>query len=362
MDTDPLSTRLCEEYGCEVPVVAFAHTRDVVAAVTNAGGIGVLGGAEEGPDELRNNINWIRERVGDKPFGIDLLLPASFVEGDEEDLESQIPKEYRDFVESLQRDNKIPDPKTPPPWGMGPNWLKSARGQLDTVIEERVPIFASGLGSPAFVMDQLHDVGTKVWSLVGLPRQAQRLVDADIDLIIAQGGDSGGHSGEIGTFSLVPQVVDVAKEKDIPVLAAGGVMDGRHLAASIMLGAVGTWSGTIWQATNESDTDMYLKQRLVDGRVEDAIKSRATTGKPVRQLRSKWSDAWSQEGAPKTLPLPLQGMLVGKITQAIDDWRVEEWMMVVSGQGVGLLNSIRPARQVVFDTVEEARDVFSRVC
>ena len=302
MPADPLHTRLCDEYGCEVPIVSFAHTRDVTAAVVNAGGIGILGGGGD-PDELRANIAWIRERVGDKPFGIDLLLPASFVEGNKEDLESQIPQGHRDFVAKIKADNDIPDPKEDDTgFNRGGDIMGRARRQLDVLIEEAVPIFASGLGSPAFVKDQLNAVGTKVWSLVGLPRQAQRLVDADMDLIIAQGGESGGHSGQIGTFSLVPQVVDVARQKDIPVLAAGGVGSGRHLAAAISLGAVGVWSGTIWLTTNENSLDMYLKQRIVDAKVEDAIQSRARSGKPIRQLRSAPSTPMS--GSRTTHPRP----------------------------------------------------------
>ncbi len=361
MPADPLHTRLCEDYGCEVPIVAFNHTRDVVAAVTNAGGIGVLGANSREPEEMRSEIQWIKERVGDKPWGIDLLLPASFVEGNKEDLESQIPQGHRDFVDSLMKENEIPDPKDPPPYGQSGEIMKRARGQLDVLLEEGVPIFASGLGSPAFIMDQLHDVGTKVWSLVGLPRQAKRLVDADIDLIIAQGGESGGHSGTIGTFTLVPQVVDVAKEKGIPVLAAGGVGSGRHLAASLTLGAVGTWSGTIWQATNESEVEMLSKQRILDARVEDAIQSRSSSGKPIRQLRSKYNEAWAAEGAPPTLPMPLQGMLVAKFQRAVDDWDVDDWKITIAGQVVGMIDQIKPARQVVFDMVEEARDVFDNI-
>ena len=358
MPIDPLRTRLCEEYGCEVPIVGFAHTRDVAAAVTNAGGIGVFGLSMVEPDEVRAHIRWIRERVGDKPFGVDSLLPASFVEGSEEDLESQIPQGHRDFMDRLQSDNEIPDPKTPAPWGRQGEIMTRARATLEAVLEERPPIYASGLGSPAFILDQMHERGMKVWSLVGLPRQARRLIDADIDLIIAQGGDSGGHSGRIGTFSLVPQVVDVAREKNVPVIAAGGVTSGRHLAAAIMLGAVGTWSGTIWQATNESEVEMWAKQKLVDARIEDAIQSRAGSGKPVRQLRSKWTDAWSQDDAPSPLQMPLQGMLHAKFSQSVEDWDLQEWMGIPSGQGVGLITSIKPARQVVFDMVEEARDMF----
>ncbi len=360
MATDPLRTRLCDEYGCEVPVVAFAHTKDVIAAVTNAGGIGVLGAGSSSPDELRSDIHWLRERVGDKPFGIDLVLPASFVEGNWEELQAQIPQGHRDWLDDLMKENDIPEPKTaaasPTEW----NYLHEPRGKLDVLLEEAVPIFASGLGSPAFIMDQLHDVGTKVWSLVGLPRQAQRLVDSDMDMIIAQGTDSGGHSGQIGTFSLVPQVVDVAKQKDIPVLAAGGVGGGRHLAAAIMLGAVGTWSGTIWQATNESETEMWSKQRILDAKIEDAIHSRASSGKPIRQLRSKWNEAWKQEGAPEPLQRPLQGMLVDRFRQAVEDWGLDDWKITVGGQVVGMIDQIKPARQVVFDMVEEARDVFER--
>ncbi len=361
MTADPLHTRLCDEYGCEVPIVAFAHTKDVIAAVTNAGGIGVLGAVGAEPEAMRSDIRWIKERVGDKPFGVDLLLPASFVEGNQEDLESQIPQGHRDFMDNLMKENDIADPKDGPPYGQGGEIMNRAREQLDVLLEEAVPIFASGLGSPAFIMDQLHDVGTKVWSLVGLPRQAKRLVDADIDMIIAQGGESGGHSGQIGTFSLVPQVVDVAKEKDIMVLAAGGVGSGRHLAAALTLGAVGTWSGTIWQATNESETEMFSKQRILDAKVEDAIQSRSSSGKPIRQLRSKYNEAWAADGAPPTLPMPLQGMLVAKFQQAVDDWDVEDWRITIAGQVVGMIDQVKPARQVVFDMVEEARDVFDNI-
>lgn len=357
MSGDPLRTRLCEEYGCEYPIVAFAHTKDVIAAVTNAGGIGVLGATSSTPEEIRSDVQWIRERVGDKPFGVDLLMPASFVEGNLEDLEAMIPETNREFVEQLQQDNSIPDPKTPAPWrGISPDLLRRSREQLEVVLEERVPIFASGLGSPAFIIERAHEVGTKVWGLIGLTRQARREIEAGIDVVIAQGGDSGGHSGSVGTFSLVPEAVKLARGTNTLVLAAGGVTTGAHVAASLALGADGVWCGTIWQATNESETKMFLKQRLVDAVTEDAIQSRAVTGKPVRQIRSKWTDAWKQPDAPDALPMPLQGMLVAKIQQSIEDHEVEDWTGIPSGQGVGAINEIKPARQVVWDMMEEAQD------
>ncbi len=285
MSGNALSTRLCDDYGCEYPVVAFAHTKDVIAAVTNAGGIGVLGATGSTPEEIRSAVRWIRERVGDKPFGVDLLVPASFVEGSLEDLEEQIPDAHRDFVDRLQQDAAIPDPKTPPPWrGIRPDLMRRAQEQVEVILEERVPIFASGLGSPAFILERAHAVGTKVWGLIGLPRQARRQIEAGVDVVIAQGSDSGGHSGTIGTFSLVPEVVKLARGTNTLVLAAGGVTTGAHLAAALALGADGVWCGTIWQATNESETELPLKEKLLGASAEDAVQSRASTGKPVRQV------------------------------------------------------------------------------
>ncbi len=361
MSDDPLRTRLCEEYGCEYPIVAFCHTKEVVAAVTNAGGIGVLGTTQLKKDEFRRDVRWIRDRVGDKPFGIDTLLPATFQEGNVEDLEAMIPQGHRDFVERLQLDNEIPDPSTPPPWqpSVGADLLQRARDHIDVTLEERVPIFASGLGNPAVILDRAHAAGTKVWGLIGMTRQARREFEAGVDLIIAQGGDSGAHSGRIGTFSLVPAVARMAREYDTPVLAAGGVTRGEHLVAALALGAVGVWSGTIWQATTESHIDPYLKEKLVNAATEDSTKSRALTGKPAARLRSKMIDAWEQPGAPEPLGMPLQPMLMAKLMQAVDDHHVDEFMNVAAGQGVGLIDEIRPAARVVEDMVSEARAILA---
>ncbi len=359
MARDPLHTRLCEEYGCEVPIVGFAHTRDVVVAVTNAGGIGILGGGSGSPT-LRSDIRWIKERVGDKPWGVDFIMPASFVEGNREELEAQIPQGHRDFVATLMRENNIPKPKElEVPDGQQ---LRRARESLEVLFEEEVPIFASGLGSPAFMLERAHAQGMKVWGLVGLPRQARREIEAGVDVVIAQGYDSGGHSGTIGTFSLVPEVVRLAEGTPTMVLAAGGVGSGRHLAAALAMGAAGVWTGTIWQATHESATEMFQKQRLVEGQAEDAIQSRASTGKPVRQLKSKWTDAWKQPGAPEPLLMPLQGMLVAEIVGGIKEARIEEWTMTPAGQGSVLgVREIKPAAEVVYAMAEEAQEALERM-
>lgn len=362
--SDPLRTRLCTQYSCDVPIVAFAHTRDVVAAVTNAGGIGVFGASPLTAEELRFNISWIRERVGDRPWGVDLLLPASFVPGNYEDLDAQIPDGHREFVAQLMRDNGIPHPTGTHPLSTGielERALGNARDLLDVILEERVPIFVSGLGSPAFILEEAHSRGVRVWGMVGLPRQAARQLEAGVDLIVAQGYDSGGHSGTIGTFTLVPEVVRLAEGTESLVLAAGGVNNGRQVAAAIAMGADGVWTGTIWLATHESETETFLKQRLVEARAEDVYQSSAMTGKPIRQLPSKFGDAWKTAGAPEPLGMPLQSVLVRDMMEGIAESRMEDWMTTPAGQSVVGIHSIRPTSEVVYQLVEEAIESFERI-
>jgi NAD(P)H-dependent flavin oxidoreductase YrpB (nitropropane dioxygenase family) len=370
MAGDPLQTRLCDEYGCEVPIVAFAHTKDVVAAVTNAGGIGILGSgggerrrSQNTPpytdENLRSDIRWIKERVGDKPFGVDMVLPASIVEGNLEELEEQIPDGHRAWVTDLMRDNNIPTPTAVRPPNEGER-LENSRNRLEMLFDEQVPIFASGLGSPAFILEEAHAHGTKVWGLIGLPRQAARQIESGVDVVIAQGYDSGGHSGSVGTFTLVPEVVQLAEGTHTMVLAAGGVSNGRQLAAAIVIGAVGVWTGTIWLATHESETEMFLKQRIVEARAEDPYQSRAMSGKPIRQLPSRYGDAWKQPDAPATLPMPLQGMLTRDIQAGIREGHLQDWMTTPAGQSVVGVHEIKPAAEVVYAMVEEAQEAFER--
>ena len=363
MARDPLRTRLCEEYGCEYPIVAFAHTRDVAAAVSNAGGIGMLGQSTVSAGEMRTNIRWVRERVGDRPFGVDITIPSSYVEGSREELERQIPQGHIDFVERLIAEHGIPEPKTPPPWGNTRlRGLAETRAKLEIMMEERIPIFASGLGSPAFVLDEMHEAGVKVWGLIGLARQARRELEAGLDLIVAQGQDSAGHTGRMGTFSLVREVAELARGRRTPILAAGGVTTGAHLVAALALGAGGVWTGTIWQATHESETAPWAKRRLLRAQNQDAWVSTAMDGKRNRGIRNRYYEAWEAEGAPAPLPMPLQDILGGKLLQAAEDWELEDWAgPVAAGQGVGFVREIKPARQVVFDLMAEAWDTLERM-
>ena len=361
MAKDPLRTKFSEMMGIEFPVVAFTHCKDVVAAVVNAGGFAVLGEAMHSPDEISSDIKWIRERVGDKPFGIDLVLPASSPPADTlEELLDKIPERHRKFAEDIKQRYEVPPPKEAPDlhrWG-GLN-QEIARAQLDVVLEEKAPVFVSGLGSPAFVIDAAHERGMKVFGLVGRARQAQREIEAGIDAVIAQGYDAAGHTGNVGTFSIVPEVVAVAG--DTPVIAAGGITTGRHLAASLCLGAAGVWTGTLWLACRESDSDMIIKEKLLASTADDTVYSRSVSGFPMRVSKCPWTKEWSKPDAPPVLGSPYQMLLSADYIQGANDNRREDLMFEAVGQGVRFVTEMKPAKQIVFDLVEEALVAFEEL-
>jgi NAD(P)H-dependent flavin oxidoreductase YrpB (nitropropane dioxygenase family) len=361
MARDPLKTKLTDMIGIEYPIVAFTPTKEVVVEVINAGGLGVLAGAPLQPDLIADAIHWIRDRVNGKPFAIDLLLPASAPpEGTIEELKAKIPEEHLRFVQQMKERYNIPEPKNPPEfYNLGWIGQDTARRQLDVVLEERVPVLAFGLGSPNFILEAAHERGIKVFGLVGKPRQAVREIEAGVDLIIAQGTDAAGHTGAIGTFSIVPEVVAVAG--DTPVVAAGGVTTGKHLAAALCLGAAGVWTGTLWLATEESDRDPIIKQKLVDAGADDTRLSRCISGFTMRVLKSQWTEDWEKEGAPQPLPAPYQLLLAAELHQAAKDYRIADFMVEAAGQGVGAVKSVRPAAQIVRDLVDEARATFEAV-
>ncbi|PLW69161.1 NAD(P)H-dependent flavin oxidoreductase [Pseudohalioglobus lutimaris] len=360
--SDPLHTLLCEKLGIEYPIVAFTHCKDVAVAVINAGGFAVLGEAMHPPEHIRADIRWIRERIGDKKFGIDLVLPASVEEERTvEELMAMIPKESRDFEQQIKAKYDVPDPKEAPDlytWG----GLDQARAlaQLEVVFEENVPVFASGLGSPKFLLERAHAQGMMVWGLVGTPRQAQKQIDAGVDCIIAQGFDAAGHTGQIGTLSIVPQVVDLAEQRGIPVLAAGGITTGRHLAATLALGASGVWTGSLWLASRESDLNQPLKERLLECEATDTVYSNCISGYTMRTTRCPWHDEWLGPDAPPVLKAPLQMMLSSDYIQGSLDYQRKDLMTEAAGQGIHYVTEMKPARQILSDIVEEALDVFDR--
>jgi len=361
MAKNPLHTKLCDSLGIEFPIVAFTHCKDVAAAVINAGGFAVLGETPHTPEEIEADIRWLRERIAGKPFGVDLVFPASVPPiGAVEELIAAIPERQRAFAEDIKRRHKIPPPKkTPELYDLGWMTRDVPRKQLEVVLEERVPVLASGLGNPAFILEAAHARDMQVWGLIGKPRQAKRELEAGVDVIVAQGIDAGGHTGPIGTFSIVPQVAALAG--DTPVIAAGGITTGRHLAGAITLGAAGVWTGTVWLPSRESDVDMIIKEKILAATADDTSFSDCISGFTMRTLKSTWHEEWASPAAPPAAPAPYQLLLFAEIKQSAIDWGLESFMTEAAGQGVGFVDTMKPARQIVFDMAAEALAVFEEV-
>jgi NAD(P)H-dependent flavin oxidoreductase YrpB (nitropropane dioxygenase family) len=357
-------TPICDRLGIEFPIFAFSHCRDVVAAVTNAGGFGVLGALAYEPDRLEIELNWIEDHVNGRPYGVDFAMPARYVgqgggeEAAPENLRSMIPPAHREFVSRVLDEAGIPplpaDFEHRPPKAAGLNVDAEGPGQMEvTISHEGVRMIVNALGPPPkYLVDQAHTHDLLVGALVGSRQHAERQLAIGVDVIVAQGTEAGGHCGEISTMVLVPQVVD-AVGPDTPVLAAGGIGDGRQMAAAMALGAQGVWTGSIWLLTTEADMAPEVTENLLEATSRDAIRARVMTGKPARQLRTRWTEAWERPDAPEPLPMPLQGLLYGEAAERFTRVHSKEFGGHPAGQIVGSLDRVRPARDVVLDMVEQ---------
>lgn len=361
-----MQTELCRTLGLEFPIVAFSHCRDVVAAVSNAGGLGVLGISGSSVDELDRELSWIEDAIGSRPYGVDVLLPAPATEASVS-VEDLIPAAHKEFVADLLARYGVP----PLPDGGSVRTVSSALAAhgvalIEAALEHRVGLVASALGPPPPEMVALaHGRGVPVAALVGKREHAERQRDAGVDIIVAQGYEAGGHVGEIGTMVLVPEVVDAVAP--LPVLAAGGIASGRQLAAALALGAQGAWTGSVWLTTQEAETHPAVVAKFLRATSSDTIRSRATTGKPARQLRTAWTDEWENPANPDPLPMPLQTILTADARARIQrgahkpDSGAGALITYFVGQVVGSLRTVRPARRVLLDMVEEYVEVVQRL-
>ncbi len=353
-----LRTAVCDALGIEVPVVLAgmggAANPKLAAAVSNAGGLGVLGAATLGPDELRA---WIREirSLTDRPFGVDTLLPASV--GRMKPTSGPSPMDelpaHQAFMREFLEQEGLEEPskerrQTGGLSGFSQDFFES---QMKVVIDERVPVYAAGLGSPGPWVEQLHKNGTIVMAVVGAVRHTRRAVDSGVDLIVAQGHDAGGHNSPIGTMALIPQVVDAVG--DVPVLAAGGISDGRGVAAAMMLGAQGVWIGTAFLASEEANILPFQQKALIESSEENTVVSRSFTGKPARMIRNKWAQAYAESDLDP-LPMPFQGFVSTPVMQASARAQREDISVSAAGQGVGMIKEVRPAADILTDMVAEA--------
>ncbi len=373
-----LRTALCDLLGVEYPfllagmgpvaggIVGPVATAELAAAVSNAGGLGVLGGSGYGPERLREEINKVRG-LTDKPFGVDLLLPANYMGSAADkpplaDPRELVPAEVSDGLKSILADLDVPWIEAPPVVTETRPTLRGKQGgmsdaQMEVVIEEKVPVFAAGLGTPAPWLDRLHANGTVVLSLVGNVKNAKRVADAGVDAVVAQGTEAGGHTGRIGTLPLVTQAIEAIDP--VPVIAAGGIASGRGMAAMLAAGAAGVWVGTAFLVSEEANQPKAQLERILAATEEDTKITRLYSGKTMRNIRNPLIDAWEASGI-RALPMGVQGIVIRDMAHSLRQAGREDLLMNAAGQIAGMLDEVRPAsvifEQIIGETVEILTD------
>jgi NAD(P)H-dependent flavin oxidoreductase YrpB (nitropropane dioxygenase family) len=368
-----LRTPLCDQLGIEFPIFAFTHCRDVVAAVSRAGGFGVLGAVGFSPEQLEVELAWIDEHVGEAPYGVDIVIPGKY-EGMDADLDpdalaetlrQMVPSEHVSFARQVLAEHGVPElPEGEDNSMRLLGWTSAtAMPQIEVALRHpKVRLLANALGTPpAEVIEHLHGAGLVVAALCGSPDQARKHVEAGVDVVIAQGGEGGGHTGEVGSIVLWPQVI--AEVAPTPVLAAGGIATGGQVAAALALGAQGVWTGSLWLTVQESDLPPAQKQQLLERSSRDTVRSRSVTGKPCRMIRNAWTEAWDRPDTPDPLPMPLQYMVSGDMVARSHRYadRALDVMFNPVGQVVGQLNRVERAGDVVRRLAEEYLDALERL-
>lgn len=351
--------------GIEEPLFVFSPFAEVVAAVSRAGGMGVLGcvGFED-PDELDDALTWLDRNTDGRPYGVDLVIPADIpFELADLDVHSLLPDQHKNFVTDTLVQLGVRAAVDPGPGVVG--WLHSvARTQFDVALNHRIALVANALGSPPEdLIRRAHAAEIKVAALAGSARHAERHVEAGVDIVVAQGTEAGGHTGEVSTMVLVPDVVRTVG-RDAVVLAAGGIGTGRQVAAALALGAAGAWMGTRWLATEEADPDRRyasVQQALLDAGAGDTVRTRIYSGKPARILKNRWTAVWDADDAPAPLPMPLQNMLVAAAHRALEQSGDPTVVPLPAGQVVGLIDKVLPCATLFEEILGEARDAINEL-
>ena len=359
-----MKSPICEMLGIEFPLFAFSHCRDVVAAVSRAGGFGVLGATGHSPESVRQELRWIDDHVDGRPYGLDVLFAENMATAGETNvtynsLRARVPDRHRAFAHDLLdkagvtlSDREVSD-ETPQPFDPG-----RAMQVLHAAFEHPIRLIANALGVPPPAMVEMGKRhGVPVAALVGAKEHAIRQVNAGVDILVAQGTEAGGHCGEVTTMVLIPEVIKAIKPiREVPVLAAGGIMTGAQMAACMAMGAAGAWTGSVWLATMESETSEIFREKMIEASSRDAVRTRSRTGKPARQLRSSWTEAWERDpSSPGALPMPMQSLISESALRSADraaaagNLKARDMVTYFVGQGVGLIDGVRSAGQVVQD-------------
>ncbi|MEO0883400.1 MAG: nitronate monooxygenase [Pseudomonadota bacterium] len=360
-----MKSPICDMLDIEFPLLAFSHCRDVVVAVSKAGGMGVFGAVNLPPNRLKEELDWIMDHIGDKPFGVDLIVPNKF-EGKEKAFDSgklvqAVPDEHKAFTSKVMADHGIDPIDLEGERMKSVNFAKNLRDEgaasaMEVAFEYPIKLIVNALGvPPKSMLDMAKQHGVATGALVGAKEHAVNQVSAGVDMLIVAGGEAGGHCGDVSTMVLIPEVYGAVRDMGAttPILAAGGITTGAQMAAAMSMGADGAWCGSVWLTTAEAETNPVVKEKMLAASSRDTIRSRSRTGKHSRQLRSPWTDAWEADGAPNPLPMPLQSLVSEPALRHIDKLSegghegAKELATYWVGQGVGLMNQSMSAGQVV---------------
>ena len=366
-----MNSPVCEMFDIEFPLLAFSHCRDVVVEVSKAGGMGVLGAASMTAAQLEIELNWIDDHIQGKPYGVDLIVPENMLGKGEtprvEKLLAMIPSQHKDFVEDVLTSHQIDASDIDDSARARYIWAAlnlSDEGALDLLkvaFAHPIKLIANALGvPPPYMLEMARDDHVVAAALVGSKEHAIRQVQAGVDLLIASGTEGGGHCGNVSSMVLIPEVVEAIKPYGhVPILAAGGIVTGRQMAAAMAMGASGAWTGSVWLTTIEAEMPKALKEKMLKAGSADTVRSKSRTGKHSRQLRSEWTEAWEQPGSPEPLPMPLQTVVTGPALEKIDKLAdgghagaralATYWV----GQGVGMMNNTLSVRAVVQEFKED---------
>ena len=371
-----MKSKLCFKLDIEFPLIAFSHCRDVVVEVSKAGGLGVLGAAGFSPEQLEIELSWIDQNIDGAPYGVDLIVPNTMANQDESktgyELQAMVPHSHRLFVEETLAKHGIDSSNLYSGSDAGNRGFlgeKSSDNILDIAFSHPIKIIVNALGVPPLRMLELAKANNVACgALVGNRQQAIKQVESGVDIIISSGTEAGGHCGEISTMVLVPEVVQALQGfEDVSILAAGGIATGRQMAAAMAMGADGVWTGSVWLTTEEADTSPSIKNKLLTTGSNQTVRTRSRTGKFSRQIKSPWTEAWEQEGAPEPLQMPLQSLVsepalgkIGKLAEAGDS-KAQSLNTYWVGQGVGLMNQSSSAKQVVYEFMSDFLDASDRL-
>ena len=373
-----MNSRICEMLDIEFPLVAFTHCRDVVVAVSKAGGCGVLGAVGMSPEQLEKELKWIDEHIDGKPYGVDVLIPNKMVGKDEkfdaDKLAKMIPQEYADFRTDVLANHGIDAPELRKIDTAGSSFAANtqsdgAKALLDVAFKHPIKIIANALGVPPDWMIKMgKDNNCKVAALLGTAEHAINQVKAGVDILVVSGTEAGGHCGSVSTMVLIPEVHQAIQPYgDVPFLAAGGIVTGKQMAAAMAMGASGAWCGSVWLTTIESEVDPIVKEKMVAANSSQTVRSRSRTGKHSRQLVTPWTQAWEAESAPEPLPMPLQPMVAEPALQKVNKLAAgghegaQDLATYWVGQGVGLMNQSISASDVVQEFKEDFINAYERL-